>query len=76
MQHTFYCDPCGDERGWPRRIVPVKGRCQVCGGECNGNHIQTALLPTPPELPGQLRFNFKEKMNGRFWYDQTGTDDQ
>lgn len=70
MQTTFYCDPCGDTKGWPRRIEPVKGRCHVCGDECLGNHIRTALLPTPPEVIGQLKFNFKERFNGRIRYEE------
>lgn len=70
MQTTFYCDPCGDNRGWPRRIDPVNGRCQVCGEEVLGNHIRTELLPTPETYYGQLRFDFKERVNGRIWYEQ------
>lgn len=54
----FYCDPCGDERSWPRKMIAVHGFCQVCGEEAMGSQIHRDLLPQPEQIRGQLHFKF------------------
>lgn len=65
LPQIFYCDPCGDERHWPRRIVHVKGRCQICGEECMGSQVPRDILPTPSEVKGQLKLTFDWHVNGK-----------
>ena len=44
----FYCDKCGNERGWP---VGVRGRsvgpCEICGATSDCNDVPSAHLPLP-----------------------------
>lgn len=59
-QRIFYCNACGDKRGWPRRIERIHGACSICKEECWGNETPRSMLPDIPKPARQMRFEFDE----------------
>lgn len=50
----FYCDPCGEEHGYPTdTFVRSRGPCEICGTNTVNNDVPSRALPrsklAPPE---------------------------
>ena len=43
----FYCNPCGEKRGWPQSLMQSRGTCELCGKTMTCNHVQSSMLPLP-----------------------------
>lgn len=44
----LYCDPCGEERGWPTQaLLRSYGTCEECGKRVPCNDVPTSRLPKP-----------------------------
>ena len=43
----FYCNPCGEPRGWPLSMMQSRGTCELCGEATTCNHVSYAMLPLP-----------------------------
>lgn len=44
----FYCDPCGDDRGWPTdTLMRSRGRCEMCQRPADCNDVPSSRLPSP-----------------------------
>lgn len=43
----FYCNPCGETRGWPQSLMQSRGTCELCGQLKTCNHVQSSMLPLP-----------------------------
>lgn len=52
----FYCDPCGEGRGWPiNPILKSSGPCEVCGVTALCNDIPSKELPIPGKTMEETR---------------------
>ena len=51
----FYCQPCGQQRGWPETLARSTGRCEVCGAHslCFDCPSSALPLPSPVMTPAQ-----------------------
>lgn len=47
----FYCNPCGDVRGWPRSLAKSHGRCEICTESRACNDMPSSSLPLPKDFP-------------------------
>jgi hypothetical protein len=44
----FYCNSCGQQRGWPQNTSSQShGRCELCGKGGSQNDVQSEDLPVP-----------------------------
>ena len=52
----FYCDTCGEERGWPKDIsFRSFGSCEICGEPAECSDIPSKYLPIPKQLGGGIK---------------------
>lgn len=43
----FYCDECGEKKGWPCGLSDSYGPCEVCGKSAACNSVKSKNLPDP-----------------------------
>lgn len=43
----FYCNPCAEEKGWPKSFVISNGKCEVCEKYAMCNDVPSSQLPKP-----------------------------
>lgn len=48
----FYCNPCADEKGWPKdTLITSRGHCEICGKHGVCNDVPSRALPMPKPKP-------------------------
>lgn len=43
----FFCDPCAEERNWPKSICWSYGPCEICKTMTACNDVKSSRLPLP-----------------------------
>lgn len=51
----FYCDPCGESRGWPQGFARSRGPCEVCKEVRDCSDVASKNLSIPGKTMEETR---------------------
>jgi hypothetical protein len=66
----FYCDPCGNKRGWPFGWFKSLGPCEICHQTRLCGDVPSGALPVPAArepmyvMPSDLQRELGEYLDG------------
>jgi len=50
----LYCEECRIKRGWPEGVLPLTGRCELCGETRLCHDRPSRTLPPPPKAESAM----------------------